>query len=127
GVEGLQRLRDTAVEQPPTRKEKLTVHDLADPVVRELEVLAATVQDSMANQLLHAQRGLGFADVRRALEQREVERAPDHGRDGHQLAALGAEPPDPIRDELADALGKREPRGALRDGAASEGAQGLDD
>ena len=72
-----------------------SVHDFADPIVSELEARLATVQHPVAHELLDAVGGVGFSKICRPPEQREVERPPDHRRDGHEPAAPVAQPLDP--------------------------------
>ena len=127
GVEGFERLRHPAVEKRAARGDELTVHHLADAVVRELEALAAAVQDPMAHQLLDAFRDLGLAEIGRPLQQGEVEGPADHRRDGQQAPASVAEPLQAVRDQVADTLGKRQRRRVLGQGAPAQGAQRLDD
>ena len=95
--------------------------------MRELEALAAAVQDPMAHQLLDAFRGLGLAEIGRPLQQGEVEGPADDRGDGEQAPASVAEPLQAVRDQVADALGKRQRRRVLGQGAAAQGAQRLDD
>ena len=127
GVEGFERLRHPAVEKRAARGDELTVHHLADAVVRELEALAAAVQDPMAHQLLDAFRDLGLAEIGRPLQQGEVEGPADDRRDGQQAPASVAEPLQAVRDQVADTLGKRQRRRVLGQGAPAQGAQRLDD
>src|SRR5580765_6319313 len=87
GVERLQGIRDTAVNEHAAWRKQLVEHHLADAVVRELEALGADLKDAVSNQLLHAFGGPRIAKSGRATQQREVEGAPDHRRHRHEPAA----------------------------------------
>src|SRR5262249_56925116 len=90
GVERLDALGHPAMEQPAPRGEDASARDLTDPIVGEVESLAASVEHAAAHGLLAARRGLFLLEPRRSLKERELEFAPDDGRDGREcLPAVG--------------------------------------
>ena len=93
----------------------------------ELKIVVVEVQDPMAHQLFHAFGGLGRVQIRRALEQRPLERTPDHRRNRRKPAAAVPEPLDTMRDQLADALRDGQRRRSLRRLATAQRSHGLDD
>ena len=99
------------MERHPERRRQFLGRDLADPVVAELQPLPGAAQHPVADQLFDALGGLALGQVRRPLDEREVELAPDHrgGRDqtpaplGEALQALPDEGPHSGRQGQARA------------------------
>src|SRR5262249_57314762 len=73
GVERLDALGHPAMEQPAPRGEDASARDLPDPIVGEVESLAASVEHAAAHELLAATRGLFLLEHRRSLKERELE------------------------------------------------------
>jgi hypothetical protein len=86
-MEGRERLRYTAVKYLMAGNEDAAIRHLAHPIVSEVQTLAHAVQHAPADQLLHSPRRLLLAKPGDALEQSELELAPDDGGLRHQLTA----------------------------------------
>jgi hypothetical protein len=95
------------VEEAPPRRKQPAVGDVANAIVRELEVVAHGAQHVGPHHLLDRLGGMTLVHAAGRAEQREVELAPDdRGHRGGRLTAR-AEPVESTRDEVTDALGQR--------------------
>src|SRR5919201_3633633 len=91
-VQTLERLRRGLVQSLAIGREESGVGDLANLFVREIEALADDVQDPTTDELFDALCGVPGAQLGSALEQGEVELAPDHAADADEPPATLAEP-----------------------------------
>ena len=115
-----------AMQHLAARGEDLAVGHFAHPVVREVEMLAHAVQHAPADQLLHAPRDRLLAEPGHAVQETELELAPHHGGQRHQVAAPLVEPIELAADDVADALGQGEPLETGRERLVSGRAHRLD-
>ena len=95
GVQRLDRFRDRPVQQGTAGRQQLAVHDLANALVHEVEMVAHVLEHLTPDQLLDGLRHLELAGSRRVPEERERERLPDDGAHRRQLAAESAEVLEP--------------------------------
>ena len=126
GVEILEGLRHQDVQPFPPRMDELVVHDLANPLVGEVELLAEALQHAPAHQLLHSLGGVPFVEPGRPLEERELELAADDGGHRCEVPASVAQAFQTAGHDAADALGKRERRRRERGDALLDRPDGLD-
>ena len=87
---------------PAIRCKQSRVGHLANPLVREIETFADDVQNPAADQLFDALGGLGGSQLRRPLEEREVEFAADHTGHAGQAPSAVAEPIEAGRDDFTN-------------------------
>ena len=127
GVEIFERLRHPDVQPLPSRMQQLVVHDLANPLVGEVELFAEAVQHAAAHQLFDALGGVPFVEPRRALEEREIEFAPDDGRHRREMSAAVAQALQAAGHDAANALGQRQGRRRARSRAFLDRPDGLHD
>lgn len=113
-VEILDRVGDATVEELTTRKEEGPVRDVADAVVREVEVLADAVEDPPAHELLDSPRGVAFVETAGTMQQRELERPSDDGGHVGQLTAALRETRETTGHDFPHAVGNTERPGRGR-------------
>ncbi len=103
----LERERDAVVQARPASRTESLVQRLVDQCVDEPEAADSPgrlVQQRRGDRSLQPIEQLALRRPRQPHEQRELERAADHGRKRQDLTRLVPEPVDTAADDVADAL-----------------------
>ena len=122
GVQELQRLRQSAVQEPARGRADLLVRRVAQQVVGEVVAAAGLVQDPQPPQLVDRADDRVGVEVRRLAEQLEVEGPADGGAQPGDVPGAVAELVEPRPEDGAQVGG----RAVLR-GRAGPVTGGLDD
>src|SRR5262245_22271568 len=103
-VEVLDRLGDLAVQAPAAPRWELAVGELADPIVGEVKTVSCRSQEMPSNEFFHALRRRVLPEAGGAVQEVELELAPDHRGHAQQRAAPLRQSFEATPDDLANAL-----------------------
>jgi hypothetical protein len=104
GVKPFDGLGYAGMHSLPLKRRELTVRDGANPVMDEIELFANALQHPTPHELFDPLGGNSFVDPGGPLEQGKIEFASHNGRDRKEGSGLRAEPLQPRRDDLPNAL-----------------------
>jgi hypothetical protein len=126
GVDRLERLGRAPVQEPAAGREQRALGDLADALVGELQPLVDDPQDAAPHQLLDALGGLRLVEAGRALQEHELDAAPDDRGHREELPPALAQAREPRAHHLPHALGQGQRAGDVGGHALLEGVDRLD-
>ena len=101
------------MEEPPAGRKQPAIRDVANPIVREVQLVPHGLEHVVANHLLDRLRRVALVHSAGGMEEREIEPAPDDRGHGGQLLTARTEPVEPPGDEIAHARGQRQRAGAV--------------
>jgi hypothetical protein len=108
GMQGFEGANDLSMEHLAGRWQKAQVGDVANPVMREVETFARSVEHATSYQLLDGLGGLATRNPGSVLQKIEREFSTDHRRHRRQVLTAGAQSVQATRDQLPDSLGRRQ-------------------
>src|SRR5262249_26130189 len=121
-LQGFDGGADLAVEQSALDGQKLAECRLADPLVREVKVLAQPSQHPAPHEFLDRLRRIPVAAPGDVLEKLELKFAPDDACNGNEPAASVTQAIEVSNHELADAVGQGESHRIAAGGILIDGA-----
>ena len=103
GAHCLQCVDHGAVEEPPARREKPAIRNLAHPIVGEVQLVPDRLEHAVPDHLLDRLRRVALFHTAGGAEEGEVEPAADDCGHGGYLLSRRTEPVQPAGDETTHA------------------------